>query len=704
MGAASRVSLLIFACCLIAGPALGQVAHTYMYDQFDEDIIVAAGQISGISLAVQPGFAEGEAIGQLYRPDANHYPVKILGIDLFMASPNGTSLETNGWIEFWAFGDGPSPSGGAFIWAVHTQDLFDPNSGQTGIPLTGNVGWSVDFDWDTPDNHPPLIYNGNIGLVIRYDEPAQDLFAEWGVAQCMVIPGLTCGCQPVAPIMDQVSTSQANLMHILASGCAPPATVWNWANSFGVNGDFILRMRAEVGGGCAADCVNKDCGDDGCGGSCGDCVAPEVCDMTQHCVCVPDCAGRCCGDDGCGGVCPDACGAGWTCNAGSCTCIPDAGCTDGETRCSGDVAEECVAGAWQTLADCAASNQVCVNGACEDPCQPDCTDVCCGDDGCGNQCPDNCQAGYTCNPNGCTCDPDASCTDGEVRCLGEVVEDCLGGAWQAGVDCAAGGQECVDGACQDPCQPDCTGVCCGDDGCGNQCPDSCDVGYTCDPNDCLCDPDPNCTDGQSRCVGDLIQTCVAGAWQDGVDCAAGGQVCVQGTCQDVCEPDCVGKVCGDDGCGSTCGSCQAGEDCVNGACVPTGGGLAVDAISPDFGYDDGETSVSVTGEGFVAGATVRLGGTTLSAIQFNSAELLSATVPADMEPGLYMLIVTNPDGDTDSLADAFEVRHRESTDGGADGGVDDPGKSSGCGCGHAGGTGGAGLFLLLLGALIRRRR
>ena len=90
------------------------------------------------------------------------------------------------------------------------------------------------------------------------------------------------------------------------------------------------------------------------------------------------------------------------------------------------------------------------------------------------------------------------------------------------------------------------------------------------------------------------------------------------------------------------------------------------------------------------------------AIQFNSAELLSATVPSGMEPGTYMLIVTNPDGDTDSLADAFEVRHRTSSDGGTDGGVDDPGKSSGCGCGHAGPVGG-GLVLLLLVALVRRR-
>jgi len=36
---------------------------------------------------------------------------------------------------------------------------------------------------------------------------------------------------------------------------------------------------------CQPGCVSKTCGDDGCGGSCGDCVvAGEYCDATQNCV------------------------------------------------------------------------------------------------------------------------------------------------------------------------------------------------------------------------------------------------------------------------------------------------------------------------------------------------------------------------------------------------------------------------------------
>ncbi|MFH2010512.1 MAG: hypothetical protein ABI333_28185 [bacterium] len=39
------------------------------------------------------------------------------------------------------------------------------------------------------------------------------------------------------------------------------------------------------GGGacCSPDCVGKDCGDDGCGGSCGICISPATCDATGMC-------------------------------------------------------------------------------------------------------------------------------------------------------------------------------------------------------------------------------------------------------------------------------------------------------------------------------------------------------------------------------------------------------------------------------------
>ena len=43
---------------------------------------------------------------------------------------------------------------------------------------------------------------------------------------------------------------------------------------------------------------------------------------------------------------------------------------------------------------------------CEDPCEctPECNSKCCGPDGCGATCPDNCPTGYVCNAQSCECE------------------------------------------------------------------------------------------------------------------------------------------------------------------------------------------------------------------------------------------------------------------------------------------------------------
>ena len=69
-----------------------------------------------------------------------------------------------------------------------------------------------------------------------------------------------------------------------------------------------------VDGCCTADCTGKECGDDGCGGSCGTCPL-DNCDLaTGTCPCVPDCSGKTCGSDGCGGSC-GACPDGTSCES-----------------------------------------------------------------------------------------------------------------------------------------------------------------------------------------------------------------------------------------------------------------------------------------------------------------------------------------------------------------------------------------------------
>jgi hypothetical protein len=101
-----------------------------------------------------------------------------------------------------------------------------------------------------------------------------------------------------------------------------------------------------TGGDCVCEpaCDGRECGDDGCGGSCGSCPDGTVCSSAGRCLCEPACDGRECGDDGCGGSC-GACGDGFVCG-------PDGRCTCPGTACG---------------AACCGTTEVCLSGACCEP-------------------------------------------------------------------------------------------------------------------------------------------------------------------------------------------------------------------------------------------------------------------------------------------------------------------------------------------------
>ena len=121
---------------------------------------------------------------------------------------------------------------------------------------------------------------------------------------------------------------------------------------------------------CVRQCDEKECGADGCGGACGECGGGRRCSLGkcaclhQNCsgrcceygdvcweggCCSPSCSGRECGTDGCGGSCGSCSGAD-TCSAGRCTCTPDCGGTEcGPDGCRGScgtcsTGEKCVSG------------------------------------------------------------------------------------------------------------------------------------------------------------------------------------------------------------------------------------------------------------------------------------------------------------------------------------------------------------------------
>ena len=449
-----RMLPLVVIGLLVAGTTHA-AEFTYKYDQFSEEIVTAASQISGAPTSVQAGYAKGEAFGQLYKPNAAHYPIKIMGLDLMLAKPpNGEVTTDYADIEiYFVDGNSANPGMDTPTFSISTSDIFDPATGQDGVKLEGGTGLRIDFDWDDVSGHPPILFEGNFLVMVRFTGPSKSLVDEWGISQCLKEFGAgLCGCQPVGTVHDGATTSGANVLNIKLGGCEFPATQWSFAESLGLTGDIVMRVRATVAGTgtCTPNCGSNECGSDGCGGSCGNCPA---------------------------------------------------------------------------------------------------------------------------------------------------------------------GQDCVSGQCQ------------------------------------------------------------------------GG----------TCTPNCGSNLCGNDGCGGSCGSCNSGETCAAGQCVANTnpGALAIHGISPNWGYPDELTEVSITGQGLGEVTQALLGGTTLSSMKVVGDGLITAIVPKGLEPGLYQLIVATVDGDSAFLNDAFEVQERVAA-------TDDGG--GGCATGPAGATSALLILMALLSLAWRRRR
>ena len=289
--------------------------------------------------------------------------------------------------------------------------------------------------------------------------------------------------------------------------------------------DLCVEECVDQCGGCGAspDCSGKECGANGCGGSCGAC--PPGWDCTEEGLCVGDCAPACegknCGSDGCGGKC-GLCGEDAECVAG--TCLEECGGIDFVGCCDGDVQHHCEDG-FQFQLDCSAQGLTCgwkatlgwydcgekqqadPSGAfplwCPGVCPPECDGKECGPDGCGGSC-------------------------------GE---------------CSAEGS-CVNAKCLTGCEPQCDGVSCGEDGCGGQCGE-CGMGLVCEAGHCVSACIPQCGDahcGADGCGGEC------GYCAPGMSCDAGLCVLAQEKGDVQAEPDAVQvDIPGDDRSSGGCG-------------------------------------------------------------------------------------------------------------------------------------------------------
>lgn len=336
---------------------------------------------------------------------------------------------------------------------------------------------------------------------------------------------------------------------------------------------------------CQPDCKGKACGPDGCGGTCGECLSwcfpgcesgepfpvPEACNLESGVcgsACCPNCCNKECGDDGCGGVCGECPENGYCTPGGGCGCdflsCGEGCCAEGEI-CIGDVAEQDVC----CLPDC--EGKICGGDGCGGSCGKckkgfDCIDgeeCVCAFEGCGDNC---CGDGQACTPVGCClpicegkecgddgCGYDCGTCEGNTTC---DADKCVCAFDICGESCCAETELCIDGAC---CQADCNGKVCGSDGCGGSC-GSCSANQV-----CL---------GEGKCVCQFAPC--------GGACCAATEICFEGAC---CESLCGAVECGDDGCGGDCGECDAGCYCGGGTCLGSCGECLPDCAGKECGWD-----------------------------------------------------------------------------------------------------------------------
>ena len=87
----------------------------------------------------------------------------------------------------------------------------------------------------------------------------------------------------------------------------------------------------------------------------------------------------------------------------------------------------------------------------------------------------------------------------------------------------------------------------------------------------------------------------------------------------------------------------------------------VSAISPATGTTAGGTAVTITGTGFLAGATVKLGGTSATGVNVVSGTSITATAPGH-SAGSVSVVVTNTDSQNDTLTNGYSYTNPRTGD------------------------------------------
>jgi len=548
-----------------------------------------------------------------------------------------------GSVGLYAYNNGSHESDGSQANCANGGCWFDDAVVDLMPPNNMNCG---DIGWEGVCQDNTLKYCDVLGD-LQTDNCGQGNCCRWVAAKdyFTCVPGDQCqACANDCEANSQWCSS--NLTHSVACGqddadeCLEPVFTPCPA------GSVCDPMIGECKTPCQPQCDATECGDNGCGGSCGSCEANEKC-----------VAGKCQSD--LPGVMGDACELANDCVTMMCVTydgdkLCSKACSGGANCPLGFVCEEVtVVGA--TLEGCVPSGE----------CIPDCTGKVCGTDGCDGSC-GSCDAGFACKGGSCKSEAGATC---------ESPEECASGlclAFQSGIFCSAPcstDEGCpeqwhcnpwIDPATPNICAPQSSMIAhesCGEVAkCTSSCPPNNDACVTscfffgakeaqqsyaellhCTQSNCVpdCGNDNGCV---GKCLLDkcfqLFAECFPGTKSCGeaIDCMAAcgsNEYCVQdcydeafpagkkhlnellecvtvscddlvgsdcfsdaieGPCADPwagcaqpCTPVCDDLECGNDGCGGICGNCPSGHVCDAGLCIAN---CEADCDNKDCGDDD----------------------------------------------------------------------------------------------------------------------
>ncbi len=340
--------------------------------------------------------------------------------------------------QAWLWENSPSTECAWSTQNGHRWSILSPNYKRLGV---GGYGGFTVQDFGS-QNRDQKILGG-----AHYPEhgPDVEFLVNWmdsaGPSAAMV--NLDGTCQPLALHRGSLTNGTFRRENTVSTQCVRYYFIFADANglpvhhpttgSFGINcpEDWSLqRPPAGDNCNCTPTCHDLECGDDGCGGSCGTCPDEKVCRQgqcgcpfatcgeaccaeaqvcTNDACCTPSCPDGACGDDGCGGECGH--------------CQPPQLCVEGTCQCPNHLTQceehTCV----DTLSDpshCGACNQacadaeVCQNGLCDETCTEELT-------ACDGACVDLEQHPLHCGQCFRPCPAHAPCAEG--RCQDSTTEE-----------------------------------------------------------------------------------------------------------------------------------------------------------------------------------------------------------------------------------------------------------------------------------------